>query len=321
MRNGQRKGTHKRMQNLGRTHKRMIWMRGVVWALALLMVAPPALLAQTLRAPAVPRQGMFSDRATPVPPGQPIVTDPTALLPIAPPMAPCPISQPERREVYRSAIAESGTQEQRPSGDLQARPHIGEQALSQESGASPGPTALEKGPRQVQSFKRTEQSTLGDPISQISAGLLAPPQPERISRISIEEGFAQLLTLGGLTGELRQFGYDFYDLQFSGFPPVMDVPVGPDYVLGPNDTLAVYVWNVPDPKLNRSYISPVQRDGTVFFPHLGSISVTGATFSEATRLIKARMKKLLKRFDLHVSMARIRTIKVYVVGEVVRPGA
>ncbi len=302
------------MRNLGRTHKRMIWMRGVVWALALIMVAPPALLAHTLRSP--------------MPPGQPIVTNPTALQPIAPPMVPCPISQPERREVYRSVIAESATQEQKPSRDLQAHPHsgiektgVGEQALSQGSSASPGPTGMEKAPRQVQSFKRAEQDTLGDPISQISARLLGPPQPERISRISIEEGFAQLLTLGGLTGELRQFGYDFYNLQLPGFPPVMDVPVGPDYVLGPNDTLALYVWNVPDPNLNRSYISPVQRDGTVFIPHLGSISVTGATFSEATRLIKARMKKLLKRFDMHLSMARIRTIKIYVVGEVVRPGA
>src|SRR2546422_10577126 len=52
-----------------------------------------------------------------------------------------------------------------------------------------------------------------------------------------------------------------------------------------------------------------------------TIPVAGQTFSEANRLIMARLGSLLKRFEAHVSMARLRTIKVYVVGEVVRPGA
>ena len=69
--------------------------------------------------------------------------------------------------------------------------------------------------------------------------------------MSIEEGFARFFILQGVTGQLKQFGYNFFDVQFSGFRPVMDTPVGPDYVLGPDDTLALHIWNVPDPKLNR----------------------------------------------------------------------
>jgi polysaccharide export outer membrane protein len=101
----------------------------------------------------------------------------------------------------------------------------------------------------------------------------------------------------------------------------MDLPVGPDYVLGPQDTLALHIWNVPDSNLNRSYIMPVERDGTVFIPHVGSVPVAGSTFAQATRLIQARLSSLLKRFEMHLSMARLRTIQVFVVGEVVRPGA
>src|SRR5206468_413413 len=41
----------------------------------------------------------------------------------------------------------------------------------------------------------------------------------------------------------------------------------------------------------------------------------------AERTIHGRLSSLLKRFEVHVSMARLRTIKIYVVGEVVRPGA
>ncbi|MGH7254599.1 MAG: SLBB domain-containing protein, partial [Nitrospirales bacterium] len=70
-----------------------------------------------------------------------------------------------------------------------------------------------------------------------------------------------------------------------------------------------------------SYIAPIERDGTIFIPQVGSIAVAGATFSEVKKLIRARLGGLLKRFEMHLSMARLRTIKVYVVGEVVRPGA
>lgn len=156
---------------------------------------------------------------------------------------------------------------------------------------------------------------------QVPQGLSAQLSPEGVGELSIEDGFARFFILQGVTGRLKQFGYNFFDVQFSGFPPVMDVPVGPDYVLGPEDTLTVHIWNVPDSSFNRSYVAPVERDGTLFIPQVGAISVAGMTFSQATRLIQARLSSLLKRFEIHISMARLRTIKVYVVGEVVRPGA
>lgn len=99
------------------------------------------------------------------------------------------------------------------------------------------------------------------------------------------------------------------------------MPVGPDYILGPDDTLTLHIWNVPDSNLNRSYIVPIERDGTIFIPHVGTIPIAGTTFGQVSRLIHARLSSLLKRFEMHLSMARLRTMKVFVVGEVARPGA
>src|SRR5205085_3804072 len=138
---------------------------------------------------------------------------------------------------------------------------------------------------------------------------------------SIEESFAQFSVLQGIKSRLKQFGYDFFDAQAGGFGAVNDVPVGPDYVIGPQDSLAVHVWNVPDQTFNRSYIVTVERDGMIVIPQVGAIPVGGLTFSQAERVIHSRLGNLLKRFELYVSMARLRTMKVYVVGEVVRPGA
>jgi hypothetical protein len=138
---------------------------------------------------------------------------------------------------------------------------------------------------------------------------------------TVEEAFAQFSVLHGVKGRLQQFGYDFFDTQATSFAPVLDAPVGPDYVVGPQDSLSIHIWNVPDQSLNRSYIVPVERDGMIIIPQIGAISVGGLTFSQAERAITSRLSAHLKRFEVHVAMARLRTIKVYVVGEVVRPGA
>jgi protein involved in polysaccharide export with SLBB domain len=141
------------------------------------------------------------------------------------------------------------------------------------------------------------------------------------SALTIEDAFSRFFLLQGMTGQLKQFGYNFFDVGFSGALPLMDVPVGPDYILGPEDTLSIHIWNVPEPTLNRSYISPVERDGTIFIPQLGSIPVAGSTFFQVNQILHAKLSSLLKRFDLHVSMARLRTMKIFVVGEVNRPGS
>ncbi len=157
-------------------------------------------------------------------------------------------------------------------------------------------------------------------------GLTREKEKEKEERLfdkgfSIEEAFAQFSVLQSARSRLKQFGYEFFEVQAAGFAPVLDVPVGPDYVIGPQDSLAVHIWNVPDPNFNRSYIVPVERDGMVVIPQVGAIPVGGLTFSQAERAIETRLRGLLKRFEVHVAMARLRTIKVYVVGEVIRPGA
>jgi len=141
------------------------------------------------------------------------------------------------------------------------------------------------------------------------------------AQLTIEESFARFLVLEGQTGALKQFGYSFFDSPFSGLTSASDAAPGPDYVLGPDDTLSIQIWNVPDATLNRSFMATIERDGSVYLPQIGSIAVSGLTMMQAQKVVEARIRRLLKRFDMHMSVARIRTVKVFVVGEVVRPGA
>jgi protein involved in polysaccharide export with SLBB domain len=141
------------------------------------------------------------------------------------------------------------------------------------------------------------------------------------TQLSIEESFGRLLVLQGQTGELKQFGYSFFDTPFSGLTNASDAAPGPDYLLGPDDTLSIQIWNVPDATLGRSFVVTIERDGSVYLPQVGTIVLGGLTLLNGQKLVEGRLRKILKRFDMHMSVARIRTMKVFVVGEVVRPGA
>ena len=130
-----------------------------------------------------------------------------------------------------------------------------------------------------------------------------------------------MLVLEGVTGALKQFGYSFFESPFGGLTQPGDAPPGPDYIVGPDDTVSIQIWNVPDAALNRSFLLTVERDGTIYIPQVGAVAIAGLTMGDAQRQIEARMRRLIKRFDMHMNIARLRTMKVFVVGEVVRPGA
>jgi polysaccharide biosynthesis/export protein len=301
----------------------------IVWTLILLMVAPPAVLAEVAGGPSpvpVP-YGMMPGQAQ-VLPGQPIVTNPAALQPITPNQAPCPAPTGGGGAVAPpSPVQPAGGAEQSAAMSMVPGQTAGA-PVSRSTGAPVAPGAGGSGgigtvgiPKHPGLLSPVIQDQQRDLQGTVASGLPGQLQGDSISQLSIEDAFSRFFLLQGVTGQLKQFGYNFFDVRFSGLPPTIDAPVGPDYVLGPEDTLSIHIWNVPEPSLNRSYISAVERDGTIFIPQAGSIPVAGATFAQVTQIIRAKLSSLLKRFDLHVSMARLRTMKVYVVGEVVRPGA
>ena len=286
----------------------------IVWALVFVTAAPPAVLAEVAggASPIPVPYGMMPGQ-TQVLPGQPIVTNPAALQPITPNQAPCPAPMGGGGGVEQ--LAAPGSTPAQIAAASRTAPVVVPPPGTGGATSSPG---IPKHPGLLSPVIQDQQRDLQGTIT---SGLPGQLRDDSISQLSIEDAFSRFFLLQGVTGQLKQFGYNFFDVRFSGLPPTIDAPVGPDYVVGPEDTLSIHIWNVPEPSLNRSYISAVERDGTIFIPQAGSIPVAGATFAQVTQIIRAKLSGLLKRFDLHVSMARLRTMKVYVVGEVVRPGA
>ena len=122
--------------------------------------------------------------------------------------------------------------------------------------------------------------------------------------------------LGPYGAPLRQYGYAMFASNVSTFAPVDDIPVGPDYVLGPGDDLTINVWGAVDSTLIRT----VDRNGRIVLPKVGDLRIWGLTFSQADRLIRDELGRYFRGFQASVTMGRLRTVSVHVVGEVCQPG-
>jgi protein involved in polysaccharide export with SLBB domain len=97
----------------------------------------------------------------------------------------------------------------------------------------------------------------------------------------------------------------------------MDLPVGPDYVVGPGDGLAIDLWGSVSQRLTRV----VDRQGRVSLPETGPLLVSGRTLGEVQQAVQKTLSTQFQDISADVSLSRLRTVRVYVVGDVAEPGA
>jgi protein involved in polysaccharide export with SLBB domain len=117
---------------------------------------------------------------------------------------------------------------------------------------------------------------------------------------------------------LERFGMDIFQNgtgNTNNLP--MDLPVGPDYVLGPGDGLSIELWGAVSERLH----AVVDRQGELTLPEVGSVQVSGRTLGDVQHMVQAILRTQFRDVQADVSLARIRSVRVYVVGDVERPGA
>jgi polysaccharide biosynthesis/export protein len=89
------------------------------------------------------------------------------------------------------------------------------------------------------------------------------------------------------------------------------------YKIGPQDVLRVDVWK--ETEISRSV--PVRPDGKISLPLLNDIQAAGLTAMELANNITEGLKKFINNPQVTVTVAEINSRRVYVTGEVTRPGA
>ena len=97
----------------------------------------------------------------------------------------------------------------------------------------------------------------------------------------------------------------------------MDLPVGPDYVVGPGDGLSIDLWG----SVSQRLVRVVDRGGQIALPEAGTILVSGETLNEVQQKVQQVLRSQFRDVSAGVSLSRLRTIRIYEVGDVANAGA
>jgi protein involved in polysaccharide export with SLBB domain len=156
-----------------------------------------------------------------------------------------------------------------------------------------------------------------------------PDQPKKVpsgqssSQIPAAESLSEFElfiargTMGKISTNIRQFGYDLFRQPPSTFAPADRIPVGPDYVIGPGDELRITIWG----NIEGQWSVVVDMDGKITLPKVGTIGVTGLTFGELKTTLNKELSRYYTNFQMNVSMGPLRSMRVYIVGNAAKPGA
>lgn len=125
-------------------------------------------------------------------------------------------------------------------------------------------------------------------------------------------------------GSLRRFGSDVFLNRsmasigngVSARNTPLDVPLGPDYIIGAGDTMQIDLWGGVTQTMTRM----VNREGRIFLPEAGSIDVAGLSLAQVQNVIEGALKKEYRNAQVAVTVSTLRSVRVYVVGDVQRPG-
>jgi protein involved in polysaccharide export with SLBB domain len=116
---------------------------------------------------------------------------------------------------------------------------------------------------------------------------------------------------------LHVYGRQLFDEVPTTFAPMDRVPVPADYVLGPGDQLLIRVWG----KIDLESSVTVDRNGQIFLPKVGTLSVAGLHYEQLESYLRAAIGNLYKGFELNVTMGQLRSIQIFVLGSARQPGA
>ena len=133
---------------------------------------------------------------------------------------------------------------------------------------------------------------------------------------------ANRLENNNITPKLSLFGSYLFKTQNLTFEPRLNIPTPPNYILGTSDELLVDVSGLYE----ANYKLKVSPEGIVRIPNVGPVKVAGMTITSAAKTIRNMVSKVYMgvstgETNVNVTLGNIRSIRVTVVGEAVRPGS
>lgn len=118
------------------------------------------------------------------------------------------------------------------------------------------------------------------------------------------------------------FGYDFFSGTECRYEPNLSLATPKNYTLGPGDEVIIDVWG--DAQSSQSYV--ISPDGKINVDGVGPLQLSGITIEQANHRVRRALSEIYAGLNdgtvkMNISLGDIRSIQVYVVGEVRSPGS
>ena len=179
--------------------------------------------------------------------------------------------------------------------------------------------SLEKISTIESSFAKTIPFGISKDLKQFGYDLFeAPEAKERREEVeSANQSVEALGAFGLLKAVMGTSGSGGPEFSFKSTAQTTVIPISPDYVLGPGDTIIINIWG----SVQESFPVEVDREGKIMLPKAGPLYVWGLKIKDAEGRIKERLDKYYTNFYMDLSMGKLRDIQIYVMGEVKKPGS
>lgn len=118
------------------------------------------------------------------------------------------------------------------------------------------------------------------------------------------------------------FGSELFAMNSLMFEPNLRIPTPSSYVLGADDEIVVNIFGLSEQR----YVLKVNEEGEIYLPNIGPLFVSGLTIEQATGKIKDKLAATIYsairsgKTQVQVTLSKIRTIRVTVIGQAVKPG-
>jgi len=116
------------------------------------------------------------------------------------------------------------------------------------------------------------------------------------------------------------FGYKYFKNEINFFD---NTPTSADYRLGAGDEIILSLWG----EVNSREKITINKEGLIYFENLGFINVSNMTIAQAEKVLKDRLQNIYSTLkediattDLMIEVSNLKSINVYLSGEVQSPG-
>lgn len=207
------------------------------------------------------------------------------------------------------------------SPDARMPPLLGAQGLASSMEGGDEAAGMQLRPSTVRSETRLPQPAVASNAHERTKdGITSEPQALHVQApynlTSLRDLYSQV---PDSSDQLKRFGSEVFTVRdrAAAGSMLLDTPVGPDYVVGPGDTLSINLWGGVSQAISRT----VGADGHLTLPEAGDIQVAGLTLEHTQELVQQELRRQYRDVRASVTLSRLRGIRIYVVGDVQRPGA